>query len=210
MGVNPVKPQAAQSRPLRPGRARTGEAGTDAGAHTGVRGEGRVGTPELLDTHRPDAFRIHSWGRSTASPLGRAPAARLALRIFRPRRAARVAIASGQPSFVMADGVRGKVLDLAGPWRTSGDWWTPTPGSATSGTSRFPMARSTASTANPPAGSWKAVMTKSILQLLCAYLCFALCVEENPQTSVPSWETSFNAETQRTQRKPQRKPIGQL
>ena len=24
----------------------------------------------------------------------------------------------------MAEGVRGKVLDLAGPWRTSGDWWT--------------------------------------------------------------------------------------
>src|ERR1019366_6564629 len=37
---------------------------------------------------------------------------------------ARVAIASGRPSFVRADGVRGKVLDLAGPWRTSGDWWT--------------------------------------------------------------------------------------
>jgi protein ImuB len=48
----------------------------------------------------------------------------MALRIFRPRRAARVALASGQPNFVMADGVRGKVLDLAGPWRTSGDWWT--------------------------------------------------------------------------------------
>jgi protein ImuB len=49
---------------------------------------------------------------------------RLALRVFRPARAARVALASGRPSFVMADGVRGKVLDLAGPWRTSGDWWT--------------------------------------------------------------------------------------
>src|ERR1019366_2837490 len=36
----------------------------------------------------------------------------------------------------------------------------PTPGTATSGTSRFPMAPSTASTANPPAGSWKVVMTE--------------------------------------------------
>ena len=37
---------------------------------------------------------------------------------------ARVTIASGRPSFVSAEGVRGRVLELAGPWRTSGDWWT--------------------------------------------------------------------------------------
>ena len=42
-------------------------------------------------------------------------------------RAARVALASGQPSFIAADGIRGKILDLAGPWRTSGDWWTTDP-----------------------------------------------------------------------------------
>ena len=51
----------------------------------------------------------------------------MALRIFRPPRAARVAVASGRPGFVAADGIRGKVLDLAGPWRTSGDWWTSDP-----------------------------------------------------------------------------------
>jgi len=38
-----------------------------------------------------------------------------------------VVLASGQPSFIAADGVRGKVLELAGPWRTSGDWWTADP-----------------------------------------------------------------------------------
>jgi protein ImuB len=27
------------------------------------------------------------------------------------------------PVFVSAGGVRGTVLDLAGPWRASGDWW---------------------------------------------------------------------------------------
>jgi protein ImuB len=49
------------------------------------------------------------------------------LRLFRPPRAARVALASGHPSFIAADGIRGKVLELAGPWRTSGDWWTSNP-----------------------------------------------------------------------------------
>ena len=47
--------------------------------------------------------------------------------VFRPPRAARVALASGQPGFVAAEGVRGKVLEFAGPWRTSGDWWTTNP-----------------------------------------------------------------------------------
>jgi protein ImuB len=124
MGVNPVKPQAAQNGLFVPVAPEPVKLELTLARIQAFVGEGRVGTPELLDTHRPDAFRIHSWGRSTASPLGRAPAARLALRIFRPRRAARVAITSSQPSFVMAEGVRGKVLDLAGPWRTSGDWWT--------------------------------------------------------------------------------------
>src|SRR5450756_34696 len=127
MGVNPVKPQAAQSGLFVPVAPEPVKLELTLARIQAFVGEGRVGTPELLDTHRPDAFRIHSWGRSPASPLQRAPATRLALRLFRPRRAARVAIASSQPSFVMADGVRGKVLDLAGPWRTSGDWWTADP-----------------------------------------------------------------------------------
>ena len=55
------------------------------------------------------------------------PRLRAMLRVFRPPRVARVEIEAGRPSFVMAQGVRGKVLELAGPWRTSGDWWTADP-----------------------------------------------------------------------------------
>ena len=29
-----------------------------------------------------------------------------------------------RPAFVAAAQIRGKVIDLAGPWRTSGGWWT--------------------------------------------------------------------------------------
>jgi protein ImuB len=127
MGVNPVKPQAAQTGLFVPVAPEPVKLELTLARIQAFVGEGRVGTPELLDTHRPDAFRILPWGRSHATPLRQAPSTRLALRLFRPRRAARVAIAGSQPSFVMADGVRGKVLDLAGPWRTSGDWWTPDP-----------------------------------------------------------------------------------
>ncbi|HEY1342096.1 MAG TPA: hypothetical protein VGF59_31525, partial [Bryobacteraceae bacterium] len=51
----------------------------------------------------------------------------LALRIFRPPRTARVVVASGQPEFLTAEGIRGRVVEFAGPWRTSGDWWTADP-----------------------------------------------------------------------------------
>jgi protein ImuB len=127
MGVNPVKPQAAQSGLFVPVAPEPVKLELTLARIQAFVGEGRVGTPELLDTHRPDAFRILPWGRSSAALQRQAPSIRLALRLFRPRRAARVAIAGSQPSFVMADGVRGKVLELAGPWRTSGDWWTPDP-----------------------------------------------------------------------------------
>jgi protein ImuB len=128
MGVNPVKPQAAQNGLFVPVAPEPVKLELTLARIQAFVGEGRVGTPELLDTHRPDAFRIQKGtdasGASSKPRLKNASVPFMALRIFRPRRAARVAIASGQPSFVMAEGVRGKILDLAGPWRTSGDWWT--------------------------------------------------------------------------------------
>jgi protein ImuB len=84
-------------------------------------GEGRVGSPELIDTHRPDAFRMVRSGWDRRSPF---VVCQLALRRFRPPRTAHVSLSSNQPDFIAADGVRGKVLEFAGPWRTSGDWWT--------------------------------------------------------------------------------------
>ena len=130
MGVNPVKPRAAQTGLFIPVAPEPVKLELTLARIQVFVGEGRVGTPELLDTHRPDAFRVNSFGRAQATAMRAARTVKvphLALRVFRPARVARVALASGQPSFVMADGVRGKVLELAGPWRTSGDWWTVDP-----------------------------------------------------------------------------------
>jgi protein ImuB len=125
MGVNPVKPQAAQTGLFIPVAPEPVKLELTLARIQAFVGEGRVGTPELLDTYRPDAFRINKGMRVVGKQRSKNAAVPfLALRIFRPRRAARVAITSGQPSFVMAEGVRGRVLELAGPWRTSGDWWT--------------------------------------------------------------------------------------
>jgi protein ImuB len=93
---------------------------------------GRGGAASVLDTHRPGAFVM---GTFTPGPIGerrrrdgparcpRAEPTRLALRVFRPPLAARVALRDGAPVFVAAAGVRGAIVDRAGPWRASGDWW---------------------------------------------------------------------------------------
>jgi protein ImuB len=86
--------------------------------------DGRGGTPVLLDTHRPGAFVMGSFapGPFTGGlPVPGPP--RIGLRVFRPPRLAQVSLREGLPVFVSAGTVRGTVLDLAGPWRTSGDWW---------------------------------------------------------------------------------------
>jgi len=123
LAAPPVKPRAAQGGLYAPMAPEPVKLELTLARIRMVVGDGRVGTPELLDTHRPDAFRMAEYGG--ASKAGRPPIqARLALRRFRPPRRARVAIASGKPDFVTAEGIRGRVLDLAGPWRASGDWWT--------------------------------------------------------------------------------------
>jgi len=130
MGMNAVKPRSAQSGLFVPAAPEPVKLELTLARIKAIVGEEHAGSPELLDTHRPDAFRMRQVGQAsrTAQPPGRPGGLpHLAFRIFRPARAARVALASGRPGFVAAEGIRGKVLELAGPWRTSGDWWTSDP-----------------------------------------------------------------------------------
>lgn len=125
MGMNPVKPQAAQSGLYVLAAPEPVKLELTLARIRGIVGEGRVGYAELLDTHRPDAWQ---WRRPMACMCraGHGPALQ-GFRRFRPARTAHVTLSSGQPGFVAADGVRGRVLEYAGPWRTSGDWWTVEP-----------------------------------------------------------------------------------
>jgi protein ImuB len=122
--VNPVKPRAAQGGLFIPLAPEPVKLELTLARIKRIVGEDSVGSPELLDTHRPGAFRLRGLGTSGGTGREACSIPRLALRIFRPPRAARVEIAEGQPTFVAAQGIRGRVLERAGPWRTSGDWWT--------------------------------------------------------------------------------------
>jgi protein ImuB len=173
-----VKPQAAQNGLFVPLAPEPVKLEVTLARIAAMVGRDRVGVVELVDTHRPGAFKkqatmlwndrrkrlSHCAGErvdepncpstppgaddrllSSARPapnrlvplgaggkVGQAlsparPIPAFAFRFFRPPRAARVELKSARPDFVAAQGIRGTVLDLAGPWRTSGDWWTQDP-----------------------------------------------------------------------------------
>ena len=116
-------------------------------------GDANIGSPELLDTHRPEGFRMcrfdpisasrdscrparsSLWGRIQGEQKAHARAPRSpsrglekevqsALRVYRPAPAARVETRNGYPVQIAFSGFRGRVIAASGPWRSSGDWWT--------------------------------------------------------------------------------------
>ncbi len=76
-------------------------------------GQGKAGYPELFDTYRPGDGKVP---QSALWP-------KLAFRYFRPVLEARVEVEGGFPRAISTRLVRGRVLQLAGPWRSNGDWW---------------------------------------------------------------------------------------
>ncbi|MBV9768370.1 MAG: hypothetical protein JOZ32_02260 [Bryobacterales bacterium] len=91
----------------------------------GIVGEDNVGIPELLDTHHPHPYRLADAQPHVSRP-SQIPNPQQAFRYFRPPLPATVSLERNRPLHVTASGIHGKVLNSAGPWRTSGDWWTTT------------------------------------------------------------------------------------
>ena len=102
--------------------AGAGKAGADAGAHCGGGGEENVGSPELVDTHRPGAFRMRPFGVGPETDRQECLAYALAFRAFRPPLAAKV-----QAELHLRAGHSRQRFPAGGPWRTSGDWWSTGP-----------------------------------------------------------------------------------
>ena len=87
-------------------------------------GEHNVGIPQLLDTHHPKPFKLVP-GPPSANPQSRRTSQH-AFRYFNPPLPATIDLINNRPVRLSAPGIHGKVLTAAGPWRTSGDWWTST------------------------------------------------------------------------------------
>jgi protein ImuB len=113
-----------------------------------VAGERNVGSPQLLDSHRPDAFHMQKFSIAAAGVNTSESAAKrftennlqnssdrhstteapaIALHVFRPPVPARVRLQGNKPAFASFQGCSGKVLHASGPWRSSGQWWEDQP-----------------------------------------------------------------------------------
>lgn len=88
-------------------------------------GDHRVGSPELLDTHAPDAFRMRPFHPQASVTKNDIPQEqKTALRVFRPPLEAKVQSKQGVPVRVLVKGQPHQVTAVAGPWRNNGGWWT--------------------------------------------------------------------------------------
>jgi protein ImuB len=136
--AEPVKPRIAQTGLFIPLAPEPEKLELTLARLAKLVGADKVGSPEILDTHRPDAFRMKRFSISTQnklrrnrqSAIGNRPCA-MGFRVFRPPWHAEVQTMHGQPTRIRAHDmkssclVRGKIICASGPWRTSGDWWRP-------------------------------------------------------------------------------------
>ncbi|MFN2477102.1 MAG: hypothetical protein ABR526_12275 [Chthoniobacterales bacterium] len=91
----------------------------------GLLGADRVGTPVLEETHQPDAFRMEAFNCQLAenqSPQEE-PMPAFALRRFRSAPPASVLLSENKPVQLRSAEVQGEVVQQAGPYLTSGNWW---------------------------------------------------------------------------------------
>jgi len=99
-------------------------------------GERRAGIARLLDSHRRDSSQVErfvsiSQDETVSTTMSDANELTLAMRLIRPAWQLQVQVLEGRPSSLAAesrrpgrDNLQGRILWSAGPWRSSGDWWT--------------------------------------------------------------------------------------
>jgi protein ImuB len=90
-------------------------------------GDDRVGTPEMSNTHRPEAFVLVKPVATVPAPEEPPchPARGLILRRFRPGWPVHVDCLGGNP-IAISGTVSGTITTTQGPWRADGEWWKPT------------------------------------------------------------------------------------
>ncbi len=142
INAEPVKPRASQTGLFIPLEPEPEKLEIILARLAKLVGPENVGSPEILDTHRPDAFRMKRFrldqktrrprkkaARVSPDPSGVPAAPVMGFRIFRPAWRAEVQTKQGKPTRIHARSehvsgrVGGDIVCAAGPWRASGDWW---------------------------------------------------------------------------------------
>jgi protein ImuB len=140
LSAEPVRPRAVQGGLFLPPSPEPEKLELTLARIAGIVGQNKVGSLQLLDTHRPEGFLMqyfapdrHSAARPKSNPDAKFPThksrdevAVTALRIFRPPVHAAVTLREGRPVGIACPkrkDICGEILWAAGPWRSSGDWW---------------------------------------------------------------------------------------
>jgi protein ImuB len=134
LSAEPARPRAAQGGLFLPGSPDPEKLELTLGRLAKLVGHANVGSPELIDTHRPGDFRMGRFvqenGESKFPPKNRAATAHApgetpltVFRVFRPEIQAKVELQQNYPTRIYFQGMRGNIVTASGPWRTSGDWW---------------------------------------------------------------------------------------
>ncbi|MCS7026677.1 MAG: DNA polymerase Y family protein [Bryobacteraceae bacterium] len=122
--ITPVDPRLAQHNLYAPLTPQPEKLELTIGKIRAMVGTNNVGFAELLNTHRPDAYRMQLHPPSSAPVRSLPQQLPLAFRYFRPAKEAEVTVVKGAPQRIQAGGIVGAVEWAAGPWKLSGDWWT--------------------------------------------------------------------------------------
>jgi len=125
MALEPVRPRIEQHGLFIPLSPEPEKLELTLARIRGLVGKDNAGTPQMLDTHRPDSFRMVALGNGPLSLP--ATGTHLAMRRFRPPQFAQVRLQEGRPIHAASLSMGGRVLAAAGPWRTAGEWWKPDP-----------------------------------------------------------------------------------
>ncbi|MGA8492315.1 MAG: DNA polymerase Y family protein [Terriglobales bacterium] len=147
LAAEPVRPRAAQNGLFLPPAPEPEKLELTLARIAGIVGEDNVGSLQLLDTHRPEGFRMQRFTPELSSPQRPRDTEKInnkrsadssvalwlcgenlvtALRIFRPPVDVVVTMQDGRPTCIHCHknkAMQGEILWAAGPWRSSGDWW---------------------------------------------------------------------------------------
>ncbi len=128
--AEPARPRASQNGFFLPPSPEPEKLELTLARIAGIVGEDKVGSLQLLDTHRPEGFRMQRFApgepQQKSNSIKKSDDLVTALRFFRPPAAATVTMQDGKPSFLSCPHrkeIHGEILWAAGPWRSSGDWW---------------------------------------------------------------------------------------
>jgi len=130
LAAEPMRPRPGQSGLFFPPSPEPEKLELTLARIAGIVGEGKVGSLEILDTHRPQGFRMQHFAprgpQEKPEKTENTDDLVTALRIFRPPATATVTLREGRPTFISClkrKETCGEILWAAGPWRSSGDWW---------------------------------------------------------------------------------------